>query len=51
MDKKSFLNDLQNLNLETTLSIAKKDVNHFQKIPQYHLNTLSKESKEKTNHG
>ena len=28
MDKKSFLNDLNNLNWETALSIAKKDVNH-----------------------
>ena len=28
MDKKSFLNDLRNLNWETALSIAKKDVNH-----------------------
>ena len=28
MDKKSFLKDLRNLNWETALSIAKKDVNH-----------------------
>ena len=28
MDKKSFLNNLRNLNWETAFSIAKKDVNH-----------------------